>query len=86
MGFSENCTVPCTSTRIINRKHISETVPYSGFLDLRIAHTYEKLIEKKLSLSTDVLISIIGGNIGFWLGVSIIVKILSLILSKARNK
>ena len=55
MGFSENCTVPCTSTRIINRKHISETVPYSGFLDLRITHTYEKLIENNIFRQHNIL-------------------------------
>ena len=47
----------------------------------RFPRQMAKYKAKKLSLSNDVLVSLIGGNIGFWLGVSV-VQALSIVLLK----
>ena len=73
-GYGSNCLPSCkkTNIQILRRTSTESTFYGASTLKMRFPQEIQANIPRRIALSTDVLIAVIGGNIGFWLGISIV--------------
>ena len=71
-GIEQGCLVPCLKTTISKKLMIKLRTPGSSSISFEFPSKVDRKEEEFISLDFNVLLSLTGGNLGLWLGVSIL--------------
>ena len=70
-GINSPCPKPCLFTKFTVKKSYNMVLPNRSQIVLAFPTEYEEDIEVQLKFDFLVMLSLVGGNIGLWLGLSV---------------
>ena len=71
-GINQKCRAPCLTTSVNSKKICELSTPGSTTSTFEVPGTLKRTEEKFMNMDMNVLVSLAGGNLGLWLGSSIL--------------